>query len=97
MDNIFRLIIQEKDNFDINEALKQIINIYNNTTHSVIKMEPSRAIKVFNKKIINRIIQNTIKSQVRINLNFIEIKKNSKGLLCKNFVKKGLILKEKKR
>lgn len=42
-----------------------------------------------NKKDLNKVVNNMIKSQININKNNISIEKGSKGLLCSNFILKG--------
>ena len=88
--------MEKNNDFNIDEALDTATNIYNNTVHSVIRLEPLKAFKLKSTKKINKIIENTIKSQININKDLIEIKKSSKALLCRNYDKKGNILLEKK-
>ena len=89
--------LEEKNEFNIDKALNKAVNIYNNTTHSVIRIEPIKAFKFKKKKDINKIIQNTIKSQINENKNSIIVKTCSKALLVPNFVLKGITIKEKKK
>ena len=55
-DNIISKIryikIEKKKKFDINLAIKEAIDIYNNTTHSTIHTEPSNAFNFIKKKIL---------------------------------------------
>ena len=82
--------MEEKNEFNIDKALNKAVNIYNNTTHSVIRIEPIKAFKFKKKKDINKIIQNTIKSQINENKNSFVVKTDSMALLVSNFVLKGI-------
>ena len=90
------LKLQLKSNFNIEDALNKAVEIYNSTTHSVIKIEPKKAFNIKKNKDINRVIGNMIKSQIENNQNNITIEKGTKALLCSNFILKGNILKVKK-
>lgn len=92
--HLIKIKIEFKDNFDIKLALDKAFNIYNNTVHSTIKIEPIKALKIKKTKLINKIISNMIKSQIDENKNTIFVKKGSKGLLSSNFKKEGKFLKE---
>ena len=87
--------LENKKHFDIIIALNYAIESYNNTTHSVIKVKPSKAFKMKTKKDLNQIVNNTIKFQINLNKNNFRNEKGSKGLLCSYFILKGLTLKEK--
>ena len=99
-DNIISKIryikLERKKKFNINKALEEAINIYNNTTHSTIHIEPINAFYFNKKKDLNRIIHNTLKSQINENKDNIVIEKGSKALLCSNFTLNGKILNEKR-
>ncbi len=81
--------IENQKKFNIIDVLNYTVNVYNNTTHSIIKIEPIKAIKMKNKKDLNKVVNNMIKSQININKNNISIEKGSKGLLCSFFILKG--------
>ena len=59
------LKIKNKKDFNIDDSLEKVVNTYNKTTHSVIKIEPFIAFKLYKKKDINRAIENIIKSQIK--------------------------------
>lgn len=92
---IFKL--EEKNNFDIDVALDKVIKIYNNSIHSVIKIEPAKAFFFKEKKKLNKVLKNIIKSQINMNKNSIIIEKGTKALLCNAFVIKDKLLNEKKK
>ena len=73
--------------------MERAFNVYNNTIHSIIKVEALKAFN-FKKKQIKQFIENTNKSQININKDSIEVVKSSKALLCKNFIKRGNVLSE---
>lgn len=81
-----------KDKFDIKLALDKAFNIYNNTVHLIIKIEPIKALKIKKTKLINK--ANMVKSQIDENKNNIFVNKGSKGLLSNNFKKEGKFLRE---
>lgn len=47
------------------------------------------------KKDLNRVLENTIKSQININKSSIIIQSGTKGLFCGNFILKGNFIKRK--
>lgn len=83
--------LEEKHNFDINSALVKAYKIYNHTIHSVIKLEPFKAIKLTNKKKLIE-LQKILLNLKLIIIIVITIKKGSKVLLCNNYNKSGKIL-----
>ena len=88
--------LEDKEKFNVIEGLNKAINIYNNISHSVIKIEPEKAFHFKKKKDLNRIINNILKSQINENKNSIVVEKGSKALLCSSFNVKSKIIKEKK-
>ena len=44
------LKLENKDSFNVEESLEKVVNIYNKTTHSVIKIEPLKAFNFYKKK-----------------------------------------------
>ena len=70
--------LEDKDKFNVIEAINKAINIYNNIPHSVIKIEPEKAFHFKKKKDLNRIIKNILKSQINENKNSIVVEKGSK-------------------
>lgn len=44
------LKIENKEYFNIDDSLEKVVNTYNKTTHSVIKIEPFKAFKFYIKK-----------------------------------------------
>lgn len=74
------LKLENKNNFDTSEAIDKAVNIYNNTLHSTIKIEPIKAFYLRNKKILNRILQNILNSQINEKKDSSIIEKGSKAL-----------------
>lgn len=87
--------LEDPKNFDINNAIEKAFNIYNNTIHSTIKIEPYKAFHFKKKKQLNRVIKNIIKSQLDINKNSAVVQKGSRGLLSNKFKKHGKYLEQK--
>ena len=84
--------------FNIDEAIKKAFKIYNNTIHSIIKIEPEKAFKFKKKKQINKLIENVIKSQINKCNHNIPVLKGTKALLYDNFkLEKYLVKKRKNR
>ena len=70
--------------------------MYNNTIHSITKIEPEKAFKFKNKKMINKLIENVVKSQINISIHTIPVLKGTKALLYDNFkLTKNLVKKLK--
>ena len=88
--------LEEKKNFNINKDIDNDIKIYNNNMHSITRIEPILALKMKNKRQLQKVLENTIKSQINKNKECAIIEKGSKALLCRNFVKNGKYLNEKK-
>ena len=74
------LKLENKNNFDTSEAIDKAVNIYNNTLHSTIKIDPIKAFYLRNKKILNRILQNILNSQINEKKDSSIIEKGSKAL-----------------
>ena len=86
------LIISSKGNFDLNNLVNNVTNMYNNTIHSTTKISPIDAFKNRNKNITEQIIKNTEKSQLKFNNN-VGLNKNKKCLLANNIKLVGNVVK----
>ena len=53
--------------------------------HLITRIEPILALKMKNKKKLQKVLENTIKSQINKNKECANIKQGSKPLLCRNF------------
>ena len=71
--------IRRKKNFNINKAIDNVIKIYNNTVHSITRIEPILALKMKNKRQLQKVLENTIKSQINKNKECAIIKKGLKA------------------
>ncbi len=87
--------LEDEDKFNVIEGFNKAINIYNNISLSIIKIEPEKAFHFKKKKDLNRIINNNLKFQIKENKNSIDVKKGNKALLCSSFIVKGKNIKEK--
>ena len=90
------LLLDEKNNSDIEECLEKAVKIYNNIIHTSTKMEPIKAIKLKESDLIEKVIKNVIKSQSDKNIAINDIiKKGEKCLLNNVYNKKGDHIKSK--
>lgn len=56
--------LEEGNKFNVYETIKKAFKMYNNTIHRITKIEPEKAFKFKNKKNINKLIENVVKSQI---------------------------------
>ena len=83
--NLLKIIkLKDKDKFNLENAVKNAILIYNNSTHSVIKVKPKNAFNFSNKKDLEQIVKNQLKSQENKFKDLEPIKNGQKCLLASN-------------
>ena len=86
------LIKHSNGNFDLNNLIDNVINMYNNTIHSTTKISPINAFTNKDNKIIEQIIKNTEKSQKKFG-DKLGLPKYKKCLLAKNIKLEGNVIK----
>ena len=77
------IISKIQRNFFLENALPDIVEIYNNNIHSSTKYKPIYLFNTNDKNIINRVVENIKKSKKNFNDNSFKI--DTKCLLCENF------------
>ena len=97
--NKLECVLLDKENKEVKLNLKDALlkagEIYNNTIHSIIKVEPRKAFNFTSEAEINIVINNVIKSQKYTIKYYDSLRKGEKCLLNNSFIKKGNTLKVK--
>ena len=88
------ILLDDNNSFDLKLGLNKATEIYNNTVHTSTKIEPIKAIKLKDEKIIEQVIKNIFNSQSNKLKNFESIiKKGDKCLLNNIYIKRRKSLK----
>ena len=88
------ILIDDNNSFDLKLGLNKATEIYNNSVHTSTKIEPIKAIRLKDEKIIEQVLKNILNSQSNKLKNFESIiKKADKCLLNNIYIKKGKPLK----
>ena len=85
MNKLEYIRLGEGNNFNVDESIKKAFFIFNISIHSITRIEPEKAFKFKNKKKINILMENVVKSQINKINHIIPVLKGTKALLYDNF------------
>ena len=82
--------LESKDSFNLSEKLNEVVSVYNNTIHSVLKATPNEVFFSTNTKFLKK-IKNNIKNYYYKNDHYIhEVDLDDKVLIANNIIVKEL-------
>ena len=88
--NVMLYYSQNPDNFDLNNAILNAIDIHNNKIHTITKYKPIELINTSNEELINQVITNIEQIDYKKHLdNNKELKEGDHILIKKNVTKTG--------